>query len=263
MGVNIVFIMLNIFSNRPTDVKGIRNTLLQFIKEQLQKNEGGEGAIIKAIQLFINCSDAEKHVYESAVYEGIKDRFKNEEVQRIADDFAIALPPDWKLEILYREAPANSLKASNIDMAMVIVTNRTNVAQKALNAYIKVLNGDTAEAVYTIQSGAGKINIGREEKVQASDGFFRKNTIAFKGDSSNASNRSVSRQHAHIEWDAENAAFYLYADEGGIPPHNKMKVRSEGGEPWKLQTTEIGYRLQEGDQVILGESAVLEFSYNA
>jgi hypothetical protein len=40
-------------------------------------------------------------------------------------------------------------------------------------------------------------------------------------------------------------------------------VRSEGGEPIKIQTTEIGYRLQEGDQVILGESAALEFSYHA
>ena len=253
--------MLNIFNNRPADVKSVRNALLQFIKEQLQKNEGGEGGIIKGLQLFITCSDAERHVYESAVYEGITDRFKNEELQRIADDFAIALPPDWKLEIRYTDAPSNAIKASNIDVALVIVTNRTQAKHKAATAYIKVLNGDTAESVYTLRSDAGKLNIGREEKVQTADGFFRKNLIAFKGDTNNAANRSVSRQHAHVEWDPEDGAFYLYADEGGIPPHNKMKVRSEGGEPWKLQTTEIGYRLQEGDQVILGESAVLEFSY--
>jgi hypothetical protein len=253
--------MLNIFNNRPADVKGIRSALLQFIKEQLQKNEGGEGGIIKTIQLYITCSDAERHVYESAVYEGISERFKNEEVQRIADDFAIALPSDWKLDIQYAEAPLNAIKASNIDVAMVVITNRTQVKQKTAVAYIKVLNGDTPQPVYIIRSDSGKINIGREEKVQAADGFFRKNYIAFKTDSSNASNKSISRQHAHIEWDAETGSFYLYADEGGIPPHNKMKVRSEGGEPWKLQTTEIGYRLQEGDQVILGESAVIEFTY--
>jgi hypothetical protein len=34
------------------------------------------------------------------------------------------------------------------------------------------------------------------------------------------------------------------------------------GEPWKLQTTQLGYSLKEGDQMILGESAVLEFSYH-
>jgi len=239
--------MLNIFSNRPTDVKGIRYALLQFIKEQLQKAEGGEGGIIRGLQIFISCSDVERHVYESAVFEGIPDRFKKEEIQRIADDFAIALPPDWKLDIIYGEAPENAIKASNIDVAMLIVTNRSQAKQKSATAYIKVLNGDTPETLYTIRSDAGKINIGREEKVQTADGFFRKNAIVFKGDTNNTSNRSVSRQHAHIEWDAENGAFYLYADEGGIPPHNKMKVRSEGGEPWKLQTTAVGYRLQEGD----------------
>jgi hypothetical protein len=55
----------------------------------------------------------------------------------------------------------------------------------------------------------------------------------------------------------------LFADEGGIPPHNKMKVRTQGGIPVKLQTTQIGHRLQEGDQIILGESALLEFKNSA
>jgi hypothetical protein len=36
------------------DVKSIRNGLLQFIKTQLAKAEGGEGARIKSIQLYPN-----------------------------------------------------------------------------------------------------------------------------------------------------------------------------------------------------------------
>ncbi len=42
-----------------------------------------------------------------------------------------------------------------------------------------------------------------------------------------------------------------------------MKVRAEGGTPVKLQSTKFGHRLQEGDQIILGESAVLEFTFKA
>jgi hypothetical protein len=38
-----------------------------------------------------------------------------------------------------------------------------------------------------------------------------------------------------------------------------MKVRAIGGSPVKLQTTQIGHRLRQGDQIILGESAILEF----
>jgi hypothetical protein len=124
---------------------------------------------------------------------------------------------------------------------------------------IRVLNGEAEKEQYTISSTSSRINIGRERRAHTADGFFRENHIAFPDSSSNESNRSVSRQHAHIEWDKEMGAFYLYADEGGIPPHNKMKVRTEGGLPIKLQTTEIGHRLQEGDQIIIGESALLEF----
>ena len=59
------------------------------------------------------------------------------------------------------------------------------------------------------------------------------------------------------------AAFFLFTDEGGIPPANKIKVKPEHGQEIKLMTTEIGHQLKEGDQVILGESALLEFSYSA
>lgn len=256
--------MLNIFSNRPKDVKGTRNAILQFIKEQLKKNEGGEGGIIKGLDLFLTCSGTDKHVYEAAVFAGEEDRFKMDEVQRIVDDFDIALPDNWQMTIHYvATAPEEAIKAPHIEAALLIVTNRTKAIHQPATAYILVLNGDTTQPIYTIHSGQGKINIGREEKVQTADGFFRKNYIAFIAGGANTANRTVSRQHAHIEWDATNGSFYLYADEGGIPPNNKIKIRSEGKEPWKLQTTSSGYRLQEGDQVILGESAVLEFSFRS
>jgi hypothetical protein len=253
--------MLNIFKNRPTDIKGIRHAIVQHIKEQLQKAEGGEGGSIKALQLFITCPADQKHLYESAVYAEQENRFKTEEIQRIADDYAIELPNDWRLEVVYTDStPAEAISAVNVDMAVCIVTTKRSAAQKEYKAYIKVLNGDTFKPYYEINAQMGLINIGREEQVQTAEGFYRKNHVAFIGDSESKANRSVSRQHAHIAWNPEQGAYYLFADEGGLPPHNKIKIRSQSGEPWKLQTTEIGYKLQDGDQVILGESAVIEFS---
>src|SRR5213596_178697 len=100
--------MLDMFkSNQQTgerDVKIIRDQLLQFIKGQLQKVEGGEGSNIKGLHLFIACSNVEKYMYEAAVYYDEEDRFKNEEVQRIADDFAIDLPQTWVMEIVFADA---------------------------------------------------------------------------------------------------------------------------------------------------------------
>ncbi len=253
--------MFDLFKNRPRDVKEIRNAILQFIKEQLQKAEGGEGANIRTIFLFINCSDADRYLFESALYYDTPDRFKNDEIQKIADDYAIALPSDWVLKISFdEEAPVEAIPAKNIDLSLLITTLKSKGVFKPTSAYINVLNGDAEKKQYTISSGTGKINIGRAAGVQTADGFFRKNNIAFI-DSEHAINRAVSRQHAHIEWDDETGAFFLYADQGGIPPANKVKVRSVEGEPIKLLSIEIGHRLKEGDQVILGDAALLEFTF--
>jgi hypothetical protein len=212
--------------------------------------------------LFIFCSDADKYIYESAVYYDEQDRFKNEEVQRIADDFAIDLPENWAMEILFVEtAPAEAVKVAGMDAALFIQTRKRTLIKSA-TAYIKILGGEAENEVYTIASTSGKITIGREKKVQMPDGFFRENTIAFPAQSTNESNRFISRQHAHIEWDNDSGSFLLFADEGGIPPRNKVKLRSVNGELDKLQTMEIGHLLKDGDQIILGDSAVLEFSYD-
>src|SRR5215217_7672473 len=97
--------MLDLFKKEAgsPDVKNIRDRLLNFIKEQLQKLEGGEGNAIKGLHLFINCTEVDKFIYESAVYYDEPDRFKNEEVQKIADDFALDLPEGWNMEIVFAE----------------------------------------------------------------------------------------------------------------------------------------------------------------
>lgn len=247
---------------QPLDVKSIRHRLLNFIKELLQRWEGGEGGAIKGMQLFLSPPTDDRHLYETAVYYGEENRFKDEEVQRIADDYAIDLPHDWMMDILFVEAlPENAIKAKDIAAGLHMVTTKQPIINKPATAYINVLAGEAEKPHYTISNTSGRICIGRDRQTQTSEGFFRTNDIAFPGESQNAGNKYISRQHAHIEWNPEVGAFLLYADEGGIPPRNKVKVRTPDGSLLKLQTQEFGYQLKEGDQIILGESALLEFSY--
>jgi hypothetical protein len=263
--------MFNIFktdsAGRPKDVKELRDALLRFIKEQLQKVDGGEGRYIKGIQMFLTCGTEDQHLYEAAVSIEEPGRFKNE-IQKIADDFALGLPDNWALEIKFvQELPAGVISSASLPVALFISTKKLSAAnlpeaQKLSVAYIRVLNGMAEKDEYQINATDGKINIGRDKKAQVEDGFFRTNTIAFPGDSSNESNNYVSRRHAHIEWNNESGSFILFADEGGIPPGNKIKIRMFNDENLvKLNSTLIGHQLREGDQIILGESAVIEFSY--
>jgi hypothetical protein len=193
------------------DIKTLRSDMLDFIKEQLKKAESGEGQNIKALQLYINCDAKDKFLYESAVYITSENRFKDE-VQKVADDFAIDLPASWSLQVVFdQDMPEEATRASQFPVALFISTKEKPSVQKTAVAYLKVLNGDTEHAVYKLHSSGKKINIGREKKVQSEDGYLRQNQIVFSGDSHNKSNQSVSRRHAHIEWNADQGAFFLYA----------------------------------------------------
>ena len=258
--------MFNIFKSsesgeRPKDVKEIRDVLLRFIKDQLQKVDGGEGRYIKGLQLFLAAGADDKHLYEAAISTEDSDRFKNE-VQKIANDFAIDLPDNWTMEITFvDELPTDAIKVQQLEAALLIRT-KSQILQKISTAYVRVLSGEAEKEEYTITSNDLKINIGRDKKAQVDDGFFRTNTIAFPGNSANQSNKYISRRHAHIEWNNDAGCFLLFADEGGVPPLNKIKIRAVNNDDLvKLNSTIVGHQLKEGDQIILGESAVIEFSY--
>lgn len=243
------------------DVKGLRDEALQFIKEQLQRLEGGEGEGIASIQIFVKPDAGQQHLFETALYTSNPAQFQ-EEIQRIADNFALNLPSGWKMELQFvDEIPGGAIRSTQQQIALMIKNAVLQVpAPVSVTGYLKVLNGQAEETIYQLDAGVKRINIGREKNVQSSDGGFRINTIAFHTEA-HESNKYISRQHAHLEWDPKAGTFQLYGDEGGVPPANKTKVRSAADETLhKLNSTQVGYPLQNGDQVIIGESAVLEFT---
>lgn len=207
------------------------------------------------------CSGSQQHLYEAAVYQHEPGRFRAD-VQKIADDFAIELPTAWLMETTFVDSlPPETIKNPALGVGLFIRTRSASI-QNLTTGYVRVLIGETEKEDYTFASTSGTITIGREKTVQADDGFVRINTIAFPAQSTHESNRYVSQQHAHIEWDGGAGCFILFADEGGVPSRNKVKIRSAGSDnPVKLHSTQIGHPLQEADQIVLGESAVLEFSY--
>jgi len=258
--------MFDFFQNKqeaPTDTKGIRQHLLTFIKDQLKRSEGGEGGSIRNMQLILAPQPDDRHLYEGAVYLDDPGRFR-EEVQRIADDYAIDLPEQWNMTVVFEETlPAEAIKSEDLPAALFISARKQSFSTRNMTAVVKVLRGEAEKSEYRITSASRKICIGREKHANIADGFMRENTIAFPAGKENDSNRFISRQHAHIEWNSEEGCFYLYADEGGVPPRNKVKVLRADGTVLKLQTTEIGHHLTDGDQIVLGESALLGFYYTS
>ncbi|MDF2434178.1 MAG: hypothetical protein JWP44_3809, partial [Mucilaginibacter sp.] len=180
----------------PQDVKAVRAAILGCIKQELQKAEGGEGKNIKGIYLFVAGAENERHIYEAALHTDEPDQFKDE-IQKIADDYALDLPQTWVLDISFpEEIPAEALIIKDLSAGLFIRT-KDNTILKSATAYISILSGEAEKLVYEIHSADGKINIGRDKNAQVADGFFRLNHIAFPGDSGNECNKYISRQHAH------------------------------------------------------------------
>src|ERR1043166_8455652 len=153
-------------ANPPSDIKEIRQQILLFIKEKLKKAEGGEGASIKALQLYIAAGEKE-HLYEAAIYANEPNRSRNEDVQRIADDFVIDLPAGWAFEILFvDELPMGPIRAANMPVALGIVTRQHVANKKPKIAILKVLSGEAEQEIYEITPASGRVCIGRDKYVQ-------------------------------------------------------------------------------------------------
>lgn len=261
--------MFNLFKKssdqHPMDVKLVREHILQFIKEELQKSEGGEGAHIHTLKLIAAPAATEKHLYEAAVYVAEPERLKKE-VQRIADNFAVNLPRDWVLEThIQEELPAAGIRYQELPLALAIESEVVEAPAAPVvhtSARLVVVSGRAEAVEYMITSADGRVNLGREKTATTSGGSVRKNHIVFPDDPEFPGNRFVSRIHAHLEWDAKRGGFLLFADEGGVPPGNKTKIQTLGDESqFKLNSTQVGHFLHDDDQLILGESVVLQFNY--
>jgi hypothetical protein len=95
-----------------------------------------------------------------------------------------------------------------------------------------------------------RINLGRLVEVIDADGrFLRKNDVAFRDDAP-APNPSVSRAHAHIEFDPDKAVFRLFDDRSA---HGTTVIRDGSVIPVP-QGASKGVALQQGDEIVLGQA---------
>jgi hypothetical protein len=103
-----------------------------------------------------------------------------------------------------------------------------------------------------------RTNIGRVVDVYRAEGLFRRNDLAFEADTE--INRSVSREHAHIQYDRTTREYRLFNDRW-------YQRTPRGGDcaTWivrdgishEVHRTPRGTRLEPGDEVHLGQAILL------
>lgn len=243
----------------PADPKQLRASILEFVKDQFLRLEGGEGIQLQKLTLYLYPEPSLRFLHETAVQFNEPDFFKSE-IQRLAENYAVELPLQWDLEILFTDmAVPEAINSDRIAVGIQFFSmhKKQTVGEKMI---LRVLQGKANTDSYMLSPGMSRLNIGREEQVQLQDGSIRINNLAFPAAIGDG-NKYVSRQHAHLEWDESSATFRIFADVGGVPPGNKTKIRiSADGSLHRLNSIQVGLVLNDGDQLILGDQVVLSFN---
>ena len=98
-----------------------------------------------------------------------------------------------------------------------------------------------------------RINLGRlAEVVDADQRLTRQNDVAFRDDGPSP-NPSVSRAHAHLEFDAEKSVFRIFDDRSA---HGTVVIRDGSLIPVP-QGLSKGVALRDGDEIVLGQARLL------
>jgi len=114
---------------------------------------------------------------------------------------------------------------------------------------LTVVTGDAEKKSYAFTGG--QINIGRRSDVlDKRRRFLRVNHVTFR-ESESEINRSVSRSHAHIMWVPESGEYRVCDDRSA---QGTSLIRN--GRPVPVPPGSRGTRLQNGDEIVVGQARV-------
>ncbi len=137
------------------------------------------------------------------------------------------------------------------DLPFVIDYQKKKKQETPSNACLIVLKGAAAQASFLINKAA--FNIGRSEEVtdKRKQKVMRRNDMAFL-DSGDESTHSVSRIHAHIEYDNASAVYLIYDDNS----ERGTRIFREGNTIPVISGSRRGVRLKTGDEIFFGQARV-------
>lgn len=105
-----------------------------------------------------------------------------------------------------------------------------------------------------LQIGKPRVHVGREVDVYRNGGLRRRNDLAFVED--NDVNRSVSREHAHIDYDRTTGEYRLFNDRWYARGTDCGTRIVRNGVSLEVHRDTRGTRLEPGDEIHLGRAIV-------
>jgi hypothetical protein len=167
----------------------------------------------------------------------------------------IEFPPRIKVEVELVESLPPGVSDRGFDVSYNNPPSSVR-SQETVQVRLTVLAGNAEQNEYIITKP--RINLGRMAEVLDSDlRTVRRNDLPFNDDST-AVNSTVSRAHAHIDFDPDGSRFRIF-DDGSA--HGTTMLRDGSVVPVP-QGASKGVVLQPGDEIILGKARIrFEYGY--
>ncbi len=166
--------------------------------------------------------------------------------QRLVDQ-RVELPAQIAVHVeLVLELPPD-VAARGFDVHYGIASTE-QTPEEVIDVRFTIISGSAQQPELLLKKK--RINLGRlAEVVDAEQRLTRQNDVAFRDDAE-AANQSVSRAHAHIEFEAGKAEFRLYDDRSA---HGSAVVRQGTVIPVPSGPSK-GVALRDGDEIVLGQA---------
>jgi hypothetical protein len=183
--------------------------------------------------------------FEVAFLEG--DSLARDIAGRLADE-QVEIPEKFRVEIeLVDELPPD-VAGRGFDVSYKTAQQQRQIVTEVPAIWMKVLAGKAERGEYSFRKA--RINIGRlADIVDAQQRLIRRNDVAFQ-ELSEAPNPTVSRTHAHIEFDRATGQFRLFDDRSA----QGTTVLHDGDIIPVPKGTSKGVQLRPGDEIVLGQA---------
>jgi hypothetical protein len=178
-------------------------------------------------------------------------QYLEQEVCNALRDAGCRFPDDLRVDV----GTTATLPKRGEPWLVVEVASQERASRSAVG---KLVVREGTANVPEVRLDKARTNIGRVVDVYRAEGLFRRNDLAFAEDTE--MNRSVSREHAHIQFDRVTGEYRLYNDRWYPRPNSgecgTWIVRD--GMSQEVHRTSRGTKLETGDEIHFGQ-AVVEF----
>jgi hypothetical protein len=236
-------------TDEPPELAEIRLAVLDRIREKSYRSGGKKVFPYDLLRVEMRgVEESRRDVFAGRFFR----KYIEQEVRSALRDGGCRFPDNLRVDV----EPVAGLPKPGEDWLLVEAASqeRVDAGTKSVGKLI-VREGD-ANAM-EVRLDKARTNIGRVVDVYRSEGLFRRNDLAFEADTE--VNRSVSREHAHIQYDRAAGEYRLFNDrwyERG--PHGDCAtwiVRD--GMSQEVHRTSRGSKLEGGDEIRFGKAVVM------